>query len=130
MSHAEQAAKRKNKSRNGIGSRRSVVTGGRRIRGSRRSSKPPMANAARANTLGEEQISDVRVATFYVFENENAGRHAPRLQLVKERCHTGTLEAAHARSMAAAPSMEVAGVMGVTGVAADPRVPEGPTACR
>ena len=43
---------------------------------------------------------------------------------------TEALEAADARYMAAAPSMEAAGVMGVTGLAADPRVPEGPTACR
>ena len=55
-----------------------------------------MANAARANTLGEEQISDVRVATFYVFDNENAGRHAPRLQLVIERRHRGTRGSARA----------------------------------
>ena len=39
---------------------------------------------------------------------------------------TEALEAADAQSMAAAPSMEAAAVMGVTGVAADPRVPGGP----
>ena len=39
---------------------------------------------------------------------------------------TEALEAAHARSKAAAPSMEAARVMGVTGVAADPRVPGAP----
>jgi Periplasmic binding protein len=34
-------------------------------------------------TLGEEEISDVSLATFYVFDNENAGAHRPGLQLAK-----------------------------------------------
>jgi hypothetical protein len=34
-------------------------------------------------TLGEEEISDVSLATFYVFDNENAGAHRPSLQLAR-----------------------------------------------
>lgn len=41
----------------------------------------PMANTAPVINLSEEQISDLRVATFYVFDNENAGRHAPACNL-------------------------------------------------
>ena len=41
-------------------------------------------------TLGEEEISDVSLATFYVFDNENAGAHRPGLQLAKKtRSHGG-----------------------------------------
>jgi len=36
-------------------------------------------------TLDEEEISDVSLATFYVFDNENAGAHRPGLQLAKGR---------------------------------------------
>ena len=52
----------------------------------------PMARANRASaiTLGEEQISELRVATFYVFDDENTGRDAPGLQFVKEHRHRGT----------------------------------------
>jgi hypothetical protein len=40
--------------------------------------------------LGEEEISDVSLATFYVFDNENAGTLRPRLQLAKKRSHGGS----------------------------------------
>jgi hypothetical protein len=45
----------------------------------------PMENTAPVIALGEEEISDFRVAIFQVFDD--AGKHAPRLQLVKERRH-------------------------------------------
>ena len=45
----------------------------------------PTENAAPVITLGEEEISDVSLATFYVFDNENAGAHRPGLQLAKRR---------------------------------------------
>jgi hypothetical protein len=44
-----------------------------------------MENTAPVIALGEEEISDFRVAIFQVFDD--AGKHAPRLQLVKERRH-------------------------------------------
>jgi hypothetical protein len=46
------------------------------------------ANRASAITLGEQQITELRVATFYVFDNENTGRHG--FQFVKEHRHRGT----------------------------------------
>jgi hypothetical protein len=45
----------------------------------------PAENTAPVITLGEEEISDVSLATFYVFDNENAGAHRPGLQLAKRR---------------------------------------------
>jgi hypothetical protein len=45
----------------------------------------PAENAAPAITLGEEEISDVSLATFYVFDKENAGVHRPGLQLARGR---------------------------------------------
>jgi hypothetical protein len=51
----------------------------------------PTENAAPVITLGEEEISDVSLATFYVFDNENAGAHRPGLQLAKRtRGHGGS----------------------------------------
>ena len=50
----------------------------------------PTENTARVITLGDEEISDVSLATFYVFDNENAGAHRPGLQLAKKRSHGGS----------------------------------------
>ena len=36
-----------------------------------------------AITLDEEEISDVRLSTFYVFDHENAGARRPSLQLAQ-----------------------------------------------
>ena len=41
----------------------------------------PTANSAFA--LDEEEISDVTLSTFYVFDNENARAHRPGLQLAQ-----------------------------------------------
>jgi hypothetical protein len=49
----------------------------------------PTQNAATVITLREEEISDVSLATFYVFDNENAGAHRPGLQLAKGHSHGG-----------------------------------------
>jgi hypothetical protein len=49
----------------------------------------PTENTASVITLGEEEISDVSLATFYVFDNENAGAHGPGLQLAGARGHGG-----------------------------------------
>jgi hypothetical protein len=45
----------------------------------------PTENTAPVITLGEEEISDVSLATFYVFDKENAGAHRPGLQLARGR---------------------------------------------
>jgi hypothetical protein len=41
----------------------------------------PTENTAPVITLGEEEISDVSLTTFYVFDNENAGAHVPAYNL-------------------------------------------------
>jgi hypothetical protein len=43
----------------------------------------PTENTAPVIALGEEEISDVILATFYVFDNENAGAHRAGLLLAK-----------------------------------------------
>jgi hypothetical protein len=43
----------------------------------------PTENTAPVIALGEEEISDVSLATFYVFDNENAGAHRAGLLLAK-----------------------------------------------
>ena len=42
--------------------------------------------AAHEITLGEEEISDVSLATFYVFDRENVGPSQPGVQLVHRGC--------------------------------------------
>jgi hypothetical protein len=67
-----------------VGSRWGVVVRGRPIRGSRWSvGDTPTENTAPVITLGDEEISDVSLATFYVFDNENAGTHRPAYNLPK-----------------------------------------------
>ena len=41
-------------------------------------------------TLGDEEIADVSLATFYVFDRENAGTSGPSVRLAKKKscgCH-------------------------------------------
>jgi hypothetical protein len=47
--------------------------------------KAPKEKAAPVITLSEEEISDVSLATFYVFDNENSGGHRPGLRLARAR---------------------------------------------
>jgi hypothetical protein len=83
--HAKQASKRRSRAKAvtvlgvagalslaGSASRATVGTAG----------DIPTENTA-SLILGEEEISDVSLATFYVFDNENAGTLRPRLQLAK-----------------------------------------------
>ena len=71
-------AKGSDESRNGIGSRWGVVSGGRRARG-------PAGDAQVQNTpppvisLDEEEISDVSLSTFYVFDHEKRWSTSSRL---------------------------------------------------
>ena len=67
----------------------------------------PTKNTAPVFTLGEEEISDVSLATFYVFEKENAGAHRPGVQLAARACGRGCRGCAvHRRP--AAPCTEAA----------------------
>jgi len=77
-------AKESSESRNGIGSRWGVVAGGRRVR----SVVGPPSDTLTVNTavtLYEEEISDVSLSTFYVFDHENPGARRSGLQLAQRR---------------------------------------------
>jgi hypothetical protein len=52
-------------------------------RGSRNVPTGNRSTEAPVITIGEEEISDVSLATFYFFDNENAGAHHPGLQLAR-----------------------------------------------
>ena len=49
----------------------------------------PSAGVSRQVFLGEEEISDVSLATFYVFDRENAGSLKPGVQLARGGCGGG-----------------------------------------
>jgi hypothetical protein len=86
MSHARRASKRRGRAKAvtvfGVAGALSLVGG---------ASEPavgavgaiPTENTAPVITFGEEEISDVSLTTFYVFDNENAGAHRAGLLLAK-----------------------------------------------
>jgi hypothetical protein len=93
MSHAKQASKRKSRAKAvtvlGLAGALSLA-GGASEGAVGPAGNTPTENTAPVITLGEEEISDVSLATFYVFDNENAGAHRPGLQLAKRtRGHGG-----------------------------------------
>jgi hypothetical protein len=95
MTRTKQASKRKSRSKIGpvlgaAGLSLSLAGGGAEATGA------PVADVVTQNTkvgheimLDEEEIADISLATFYVFDNENAGpsRHSVRLAC---GCWTGT----------------------------------------
>ena len=92
MSHAKQASKRRSRAKAvtvlGVAGALSLA-GGASGAAVGPAGDTPTGNTAPVITLGEEEISDVSLATFYVFDNENAGAHRPGLQLAKGRSHGG-----------------------------------------
>jgi hypothetical protein len=93
MSHAKQASKRRSRTKAvtvlGVAGALSLA-GGASEAAVGSAGDTPTENSAPVFTLGEEEISDVSLATFYVFDNENAGAHGPGLQLAKKtRRHGG-----------------------------------------
>ena len=93
MSHAKQVSKRRNRTKAvtvlGVAGALSLTgdTSGAAV-GAKVDT--PTENIAPVITLGEEEISDVSLATFYVFDNENAGAHRPSLQIAQRtRGHGG-----------------------------------------
>ena len=93
MSHAKQVSKRRKRTKAvtvlGVAGALSL-TGG--TSGAAVGPKVDMLreNTAPVITLGEEEISDVSLATFYVFDNENAGAHRQSLQVAQRtRGHGG-----------------------------------------
>jgi hypothetical protein len=93
MSRAKQISKRKSRTKAvaalGVAGALSL-TGGTSGAAVGPTGDTPTENAAPVISLGDEEISDVSLATFYVFDNENAGAHRPGLQLAKKtRGHGG-----------------------------------------
>jgi uncharacterized membrane protein YgcG len=86
IAHAKQASDRKSRTKAvtvlAVAGAMSLVAGASMTAVGPAGQKP-MENTAPVITLGEK-ISDVRVATFNF---DDAGKHATRLQLVKERRH-------------------------------------------
>ena len=74
-------AKASDESRNRIGGRWGVVVW-RRVRSGRWSAERYSDREYDSYSL-EEEISDVSLSTFYVFDRENAGARRPGLQLAK-----------------------------------------------
>ena len=86
MSHAKQASKRKSRTKAvtvlGVAGALSLAGG------ASGAAVSPAGDALVKNTppvitLDEEEISDVSLSTFYVFDHENAGARRPGLQLAQ-----------------------------------------------
>jgi hypothetical protein len=83
MSHAKQASRRRSRSKavTVLG-----VAGALSLAGASRTAVGAAGDSPTENTaiiLHEEEISDVSLATFYVFDHENAGARRPGLQLTQ-----------------------------------------------
>jgi hypothetical protein len=124
MAHGKQASERKSRTRAvtvlAVAGALSLVAGASMTAVGPAGQKP-MENMAPVITLGEEEIADVRVATFQV--SPMPEKMLPACKLSKN----AATEAARARSMVVARSTEAAEV---TGVAADPAAPGDPMVCR
>jgi hypothetical protein len=83
MSHVKQASKRKTRTKAvtvlGVAGALSLAGAS----GAAVSAPSDTLTANTAPTLDEEEIYDVSLSTFYVFDDENAGAHRPGLQLAQ-----------------------------------------------
>ncbi len=93
MLHAKQASSRKRKSKAipilGAAGLSLSVASGAAIGGPATDILTPKAGVSHEITLCEEEISDVSLATFYVFDNENTRRFRQRLAVGGCACFTG-----------------------------------------
>jgi hypothetical protein len=84
MSHAKQASKRKSRTKAvtvlGVAGALSLADG---AAGAAVGPPGGTLTANTAITFDEEEISDVSLSTFYVFDHENAGARRPALQLAQ-----------------------------------------------
>src|SRR6516165_9750532 len=84
MSHAKQASKRKSRTKAvtvlGVAGALSLAGG---ASGAAVGPSGDTLTDKTAITLDEEEISDVSLSTFYVFDHENAGARRPGLQLTQ-----------------------------------------------
>jgi hypothetical protein len=92
MSHAKQASKQKFRSKvlpvlGAAGLSLSLVSGASAATAGPAADRPTLnTGVSQEITLGEEEISDVSLATFYVFDKENPGTG---VQLAKKGGHAG-----------------------------------------
>jgi hypothetical protein len=84
MSHAKRAAKRRSRAKAvtvlGVAGALSLVGG---AAGAALGPPGDTLTANTAITLDAEEISDVSLSTFYIFDHENAAAHRPSLQLAQ-----------------------------------------------
>jgi hypothetical protein len=90
MSHAKQASTKRKRSINAVpvlsaaGLSLSLASGASAAIGRPAADMPtPKTGMSHEITLCEEEISDVSLATFYVFDNENAGTFRRRIKLAQ-----------------------------------------------
>ena len=95
MPHAKQVSKRK-RSRKTVpalgaaGLALSLANGASAAIGAPAADMPtPQTTVSQEITLAEEEISDVSLATFYVFDKEHAGTHRPGLRLAMAHAGCG-----------------------------------------
>ena len=109
MSHANRNSKRKRRTKAAtvLG-----VAGALSLGGASGAAVGPPSDTLTVNTtvtLYEEEISDVSLSTFYVFDRENAGARRPGLQLAKRTGSPGKVaEAAQKTAQAEAPHAALA----------------------
>jgi hypothetical protein len=94
MLRAKQASSRRRKSKavpvlGAAGLSLSLASGASAIGGPATDMLTPKPGMSHAITLCEEEISDVSLATFYVFDNENAGSFRRRIKLAQGGCGCG-----------------------------------------
>jgi hypothetical protein len=96
MSHAKQASTKRKRSINAVpvlsaaGLSLSLASGASAAIGRPAADMPtPKTGMTHEITLCEEEISDVSLATFYVFDNENAGTFRRRIKLAAGGCGGG-----------------------------------------
>jgi hypothetical protein len=91
MSHAKRASKRTSRAKAatvlGVAGALSLAGGATGAAAVSPASDKPIEKTAPAITLDEEEISDVSLTTFYVFDNENAETHHGRLQFAQRKAH-------------------------------------------
>jgi hypothetical protein len=89
MSHAKQASTKRKRSINAVpvlsaaGLSLSLASGASAAIGRSAADMPTPKTVSHEITLCEEEISDVSLATFYVFDNENAGTFRRRIKLAQ-----------------------------------------------
>jgi hypothetical protein len=87
MSHVKQASKRKSRTKTvtvlGVAGALSLVGGASGAAVSPAGDALVKNTPPPVTTFGEEEISDVSLSTFYVFDHENTGARHPGLQFAK-----------------------------------------------